>query len=108
MKTIDFRKKIFMKPTVFCVMVYPTCHILDIILNRYLDKGIKNVKHDKYCLYIEFTDGVKAELWNENKYYAWLSSGRIRDFYWKNSRPRKSTMRKLRYKLEEYYKTKIK
>lgn len=95
-----------MKPTVFCEMIHPTCHILDIILNRYLDKGIKNVKHDEYRLYIEFTDGVKAELWNENKYSAWLSSGRILDFYWERSRPRKSTMRKLRYKLEEYYKNK--
>lgn len=108
MKTIDFRKKIFMKPTVFCEMAHPTYHILDIILNISLDKGIKNVKHDEYCLYIEFTDGVKAELWNENKYYAWLSSGNIDGFYWKNSRPKKSTMRRLRYKLEEYYKTKIK
>ena len=107
MKTIDFRKKIFMKPTVFCDMVYPTCHILDIILNRYLDKGIKNVKYDACRLYIEFTDGVKAELWNENKYYSWLSSGCILDFYWDKSRPRKSTMRRLRYELEEYYKTKI-
>ena len=107
MKIIDYRLKIFMKPTVFCGMLSPVCGLVDKVLNIYLNKGIKSVKHDEFYLYIEFNDNTKAKLWNENKYYWWLSSGNIDGFYWKNSRPKKSTMRRLRYELEEYYKTKI-
>ena len=105
MKTIDFRKKIFMNPTIFDLMIYPVCNVLDMIINASLNKGIKSVKHDEYCLYIEFKDNTKAEFWNAGKYDAWLSEGYIGDYSWVDSRPKKSTMRRLRYELEEYYKT---
>ena len=103
MKIKDFRRRIFMKPTIFCSMLYPVCGMVDMVMNIYLDRGIKKVEHGGYFLYIEFNGGVKAKLQNTNKYYGWLSSGDIGGFWWKDSRPRKSTMRRLIYELERYY-----
>lgn len=103
MKIKDFKKRVFMKPTMFCNMLYPVCGMLDMVMNIYLDRGIKKVEHSQYLLDIEFNDGTKARFHNANKYYAWLSDGYIGNFYWRDSRPRKSTMRRLVYELEKYY-----
>jgi hypothetical protein len=35
--------------------------------------GIKSVVEDKYNIKIMFNNGTFAELWNANKYYAWLT-----------------------------------
>lgn len=60
-----------------CSLNYPILPKL-IILSIYLDKiGIKNMSESQYHMHITFNDNTTATIWNENKPYAWMSSGKI-------------------------------
>ena len=50
------------------------------VLSIYLDEiGIKSIHYTRndYEIVMEFNDGTILKGWNENKWYAWLSSGEI-------------------------------
>jgi len=51
---------------------------LNLLLEYGLNSGVKNVDtKDQHYIYIDFNCGMRAELWDSNKWYAWLSSGTI-------------------------------
>lgn len=78
-------------------MNYPIDDYLDNILRRAIDSGIISITtEDGYYITISFRNGSTAELWNENRYYAWLSRGNVDNYHYDGARPKKSTMRKLR------------
>ena len=79
--------------------------LLDSILNKAMDSGIKDATgKNSYYLDIAFNDGSRLDAWNVNKYYGWLSRGVFtypdnkRNYVWVDGRPKKSTMARL-YKM---------
>lgn len=99
-----------MKPHFFTGMLYRVDSALDAILDGCISSGIERIhsSHDGYELIIVFGNGKTANMWNVNRYYAWLFKGEIGDYRWKNARPRKKTMRMLRRAIYEYYREDIK
>lgn len=99
-------------PNFFTIMNDDVDECLDFLLSNIIDnKTIIDVKGDYYYLRIEFSNGIIADVWNANRYYGWLSNGTIIKnnsviYKWKDVRPRKKTMRKLRRKLRDFYKNK--
>lgn len=99
-------------PNIFTIMNDSVDEALDSLLSNIIDnKTIIDVKGENCYLCIEFSNGIIADVWNANRYYAWLSSGTIREnnsviYKWDYARPRKKTMRKLRRKLRDFYKNK--
>jgi hypothetical protein len=85
-------------------MLYRFNKKLDDNLNECLESGISKVNREGvyYRLEIEFSNGIKGELWDENKYYAWLSSGELGKYRWSACRPSRKTMSKMYYALKEY------
>lgn len=75
---------------------------LELILNIKLDVGILEYEETEYFIDLVFKDGTKTSLWNENKYYSWLSQGFIGSFRWRHSRPSRSTMRRLNYAINDF------
>ena len=76
---------------------------LDGILNKQLDSGISECTSSRFYINITFKTGVKAILWNENKWYGWLSEGNIGNYTWNNVRPRRKTMWRLKKEIEKYF-----
>ena len=76
---------------------------LDIILNKQLDSGISECFVSRFDIELTFKTGVKATLWNENKWYAWLSSGNIGNYAWNDVRPRRKTMWRLNKEIAKYF-----
>jgi hypothetical protein len=70
-------------------------HAADTLLRKSMKSGIKDINSDAYYMYITFKDGVKAKLWNANKYYAWLSRGYIGNYNYDYGRPTVKTMYEL-------------
>lgn len=99
-------------PNFFTIMNDDVDELLDSLLSNLIEnKTIIDVKDEDYYLYIEFSNGVIANMWNANRYYAWLCIGTISEnnsviYKWNYARPRKKTMRKLRKKLRDFYKNK--
>ena len=56
--------------------LYPEDDIVTCILKISIKTGINNITYDRgrYYIVISFNNGIKAELWNCNKWYAWASS----------------------------------
>lgn len=56
--------------------LYPADDIVTCILKISIKTGINNITYDRggYYIVISFNNGIKAELWNCNKWYAWASS----------------------------------
>lgn len=77
------------------------------ILSIYLDEvGIKNITKTSYHLIITFNDNTTANVWNENKPYAWMSSGEIKfsngeSLSWANQSPPLETLYKFKKYLDE-------
>ena len=83
---------------------YSVDSTLDSILKKELDSGISKCSITRpYFIDITFKTGVKATLWNSNKWYAWLSSGNIGNYIWGNARPRRKTMWILMKAIEKYF-----
>ena len=63
-----------------------------------------------YRMKIKFSNNKVIDFWNENKWYAWMSDGKIYtedeneqlEFEWKASRPKKRTMNLLLEKIENF------
>ena len=84
-------------------------------IRRLLDEEWIYVRIDNgYWLYIITKNGTEAQLWNENKYYAWMRSGEI-SFYtsvgdfrkrhvysWENKLPSIYLMYLFQKKLSQY------
>ena len=89
----------------FYLTIFNYCvdSILDSILNKELDSGISECITNSFYIDITFNTGVKATLWNENKWYAWLSRGNIGNYTWDNARPRRKTMWRLKKEIEKYF-----
>lgn len=89
----------------FTMFIYPVDIIVDGMLNKLLDIGIKSIQSEcYYFITIEFNNGSIAKMWNENKYYAWLSSGKIDRYRYNGGRPTRKTMRKLFIAMQDYVK----
>jgi len=59
-------------------MNYKAAPKLDILLIYLNNIGIKNIStKDLYYINIEFNDGTVLKGWNTNRWYAWLSQGKI-------------------------------
>lgn len=61
--------------------IYMVCETHTEVLKRCLDSGIKSVKwgynkltDDYVTVDVEFNNGVSANLWNANRWYAWMSN----------------------------------
>lgn len=99
-------------PNFFTIMNHGVDETLDSLLSNIIDnKTIIDVKVKYLYLCIEFSNGIIADVWNANRYYAWLCIGTISEnnsviYKWNYARPRKKTMRKLRRKLRDFYKNK--
>lgn len=119
---IKFFKSIYMAlffaPTVFQLTLYKKDNDLDKVIEVGLMSGIKSVKFVdgfhilKLYLVVEFKSGGFAKLWNKNFPYAWLSEGTYsvevacgdrtaKEFA--NRRVRRSTARKLRRAIYDYF-----
>lgn len=73
---------------------------LDDILRKCLESGIKTyIKNSGYIRLI-FNNGADARMWDESKYYAWLSDGYITKddlrFGWTSKMPSVEVMYKLK------------
>ena len=85
----------------FTFMNHGIDYVLDSYLNQALDSGIASVTEcNSYYITIYFNDGSRLNAWNENKYYAWLTTGvftmpNLDTFKWNNSRPKRKTMARL-------------
>lgn len=93
----------FTKPSIFCVLNYSVDKVLDTILSKCIDSGIKSYKTTAYFMNIDFNNGINAVLWNANKYYAWISEGYIGTYSFRGVQPSKKTMRKLNKEIEKYF-----
>lgn len=102
MKKNRHKWAIWEAPSFAISMLYAKNKNLELILNIKLDVGILEYEETEYFIDLVFKDGTKASLWNENKYYAWLSQGFIGSFRWRNSRPGRSTMRRLNYAINDF------
>lgn len=87
----------------FTAMNYSIDPILDRKLADCIASGVKSITSNTYELKISFSNGVDAEFWNANKWYAWLHSGRIGSYVYSCGRPRKKTMRALCRLIADYY-----
>lgn len=74
---------------------YPIDYTLDTLLRKSMKSGIKDVSGDSYFIYLTFNDGVKAKLWNVNRYYAWACKGFIGEYSFEDGRPTVEIMHKL-------------
>jgi hypothetical protein len=74
---------------------YKVDHVADTLLRKSMKSGIKDISGDDYYIHITFKDGVRAELWNVGKYYAWLSRGCIGNYNYDDGRPTVKTMYEL-------------
>lgn len=98
---------IFRSPNCFTYMNHPVDNIVDELLTNCIKSGIIQCESGEYDLILTFQNGIKANLWNANKPYAWLQKG---DFFrngelfltYKESRPKKSTMKKLEKEIINY------
>lgn len=93
----------------FTMMIYQIDYYLDKMLNDDIKSGIKKItKENNYYIIIEFNSGTIYYMWDENKYYAWLSDGMIYKnndtkkpvYTWKSTRPAKKTMALLLRKIK--------
>ena len=81
---------------------------LDDILKELLTKKIIKIDKEGYArIGVLFDDGSFADLWNENRYYAWLDQGTInmidgRTYRYSLSRPKVTTMVKMLRKIQSY------
>jgi len=81
---------------------------LDDILKELLTKKIIKIdKEGAARIGVLFDDGSFADLWNENKYYAWLDQGTIklingRDYTYAGKRPKVTTMVKMLRKIQSF------
>lgn len=92
------------KISIFQEFLYQVDIIYDSILNKCILSGINKITlPNKFYINITFNNGVVANLWNANKYYAWLSQGNIGEYKFANSRPKRKTMQKLLNLIETYY-----
>lgn len=63
-----------------------------------------------YKMKIKFNNNKVIEFWNENKWYAWMTEGRIYtegknkhiEFEWRANRPKRRTMNLLLEKIENF------
>lgn len=74
---------------------YNVDNVADTLLRKSMKSGISDVSGDNHYMYITFKDGVRAKLWNVNKYYAWLSRGCIGNYNYSDGRPTVQTMYEL-------------
>lgn len=85
------------------LFIYDVDSTLDSILNKELDSGISECIISECYLDITFNTGVKAKLWNEGKWFAWVSRGNIGKYTWDEARPRRKTMWRLMKEIEKYF-----
>lgn len=84
------------------------------ILSSCLHSGICKISTDSHYINVEFSNGVKACLWNRNKYYSWLSEGKFIDansqiiYQYHNARPSRKVMWMLCKAITDYWETKFK
>ena len=105
MKKKNFKWRIFKSPTVFSVMCFDKCDVLDFKINGCLSSGIDTITYDGiYYINITFKNGIESRFWNKNKFHGWMQNGNIGRFVWGNGRPSRTTMRRLDYYINEYHK----
>jgi hypothetical protein len=71
-------------------------------MNYEIDEFKKSTHHISFKC-----NGVECQLWDSNKYYAWLSRGSIGDYEWDRKRPTTSTMAAFKEYLMDYSNEKI-
>lgn len=84
---------------------YSVDHALDAILKAGVSSGIKKVTITEYHIEGVFNNGQTFNMWNANKYYAWISSGRCGPVSFKESRPKAATMLAFRNAVTKYLTT---
>jgi hypothetical protein len=84
---------------------YPVYLKLDILI-IYLEKvGIKSIStNDKYWGTIVYNDGTTYLFWNENRWYSWMSRGKIsfsngKELNWVNKMPSYEVLYKYKKKM---------
>jgi len=94
----------------FPVRNYETYKTLDVLLIYLEEVGIKSFTcNNPHRVSIIFKDGTKLRFWNENRWYAWMSSGEINfsngeTLKWENRMPSREVVfyfRRLIRKKEE-------
>ncbi|WP_392562519.1 hypothetical protein RHO12_03280 [Orbus sturtevantii] len=92
------------EPNLFSIMNYKKDKNLDVILSRCCDTGITEHKSiDRYFSTVTFGNGSEFVYWDKNKWYAWLSDGKIEGYRYQNARPSTKTMRKFRKELAGFF-----
>lgn len=85
----------------FTMMLYKHDPVISALLSGCMDSGISAVKtNSKYSIIVTFKDGSELYAWNSNRYYGWLSEGRISQpdksmYQWEEARPSREVMARL-------------
>lgn len=87
----------------FILMDYPINLIVDSLLNKNLDKGIKNVESTTYSIKLTFNNDIIARFYDINKYSSWFSKGSIGTYAFEHGRPKRKTMCRFIKALKDYY-----
>lgn len=81
---------------------YGYCEQADIALRRGLALGIETLKCDIHEISGTFSDGTVFNMWNANKYYAWLCRGNVGAIRWHDERPSASTILEFRKAVSKF------
>lgn len=89
----------------FMLRNHETCNALSEKFSNLLDAGIVECdkESDYYYMKLVFADGSEAEVWNANRYYAWVCRGSISGFgKYDGIMPSKKIMRRLYYAIKDF------
>ncbi len=77
---------------------------VNVCIQAILDSEWKPIDAQIYYIAIETTCGKHIELWNSNKYYAWMDKGYYRSkqlfFQWRDRRPSADLMYQMKLRIE--------
>lgn len=92
-----------MSLNIFAYLRYKPDKVLDELLNKYLDSGIKYVRFSSVFIRVIFNNDKVGIFWNLNKYKEWLSRGSIGNYSYRKVRPKRKTVKRFENAVEEYF-----